>query len=98
NFAVTRLQKVTSASRRRNSSKREDVMGARNANGSADGISGLNEALALPQMRGAVSTLAHEVTLAAACLKIVPAGRAGLLAGSVGLAAELNDLLFPPMV
>jgi hypothetical protein len=53
---------------------------------------------ALPQMRGAASTIAREVALAAAYLKIVPAGRDGNLAVTVCVAPELNDVPFPPMV
>jgi hypothetical protein len=53
---------------------------------------------ALPQMRSEASTLGREATLAAAYLKLVPAGRDGRLLAETSIAPELNDLPFPPMV
>jgi len=53
---------------------------------------------ALPQMRSEASTLGREATLAAAYLKVVPAGRDGRLVAETSIAPDLKDLPFPPMV
>jgi hypothetical protein len=53
---------------------------------------------ALPQMRGAASTLAREAALAEAYLKVVPAGPDGRVTTVVHIDQSLRDLEFPPMV
>lgn len=53
---------------------------------------------ALPQMRDGASTLARELALAEAYLKIVPAGRSGRLTVAVQIDDELGDTAFPPVV
>lgn len=53
---------------------------------------------ALPQMRGGASTLAREIALTEAYLRVVPAGRARRLGIVVVLPAAFVDTDFPPMV
>lgn len=53
---------------------------------------------ALPQLRGEASTLGREVSLAAAYLRLLPAGRTGRLAVDVRIGPAASRLAFPPMV
>ncbi len=53
---------------------------------------------ALPQLRGEASTLGREVALAAAYLRLSPAGRSGRLAVVVRVEAAAMSTAFPPMV
>jgi hypothetical protein len=53
---------------------------------------------ALPQMRGEVSTVAREVALAAAYLKVTPHGRAGQLAIDSEVASPVANVTFAPMI
>lgn len=53
---------------------------------------------ALPLMRGGTSTVGREITLAAAYLRVVPAGRERRLAIHVTVAPEYAGDDFPPMV
>jgi hypothetical protein len=53
---------------------------------------------ALPQLRGEASTLGREVALAAAYLRLSPAGRSGRLEVEVRVDPAALPLAFPPMV
>jgi Histidine kinase len=53
---------------------------------------------ALPHMRGGASTVAREVALADAYLRVVPAGRDKSLVSECNVAGDVADVDFPPMV
>ena len=53
---------------------------------------------ALPQMRGGASTVRGEARLAAAYLRVLPAGREGALQANVAIDDTVGDAGFPPMV